>query len=134
MARPGCSRGRARSLPALQAPHLLAQPCLHVDLGSPCGICWGGGGKTTVSFTHRLSKPGAISLGLAEESSTLLELFNPRSAKPLCAQGNDSINLHRRHLQISHHSHIAKGKARGMGHIKRKIASPPATVLLKLFK
>lgn len=37
-----------------------------------------------VSFTHRLSKPGAISLGLAEESSTLLELFNPCSAKPQC--------------------------------------------------
>lgn len=84
LARPGCSRGRARSLPALQAPHLLAQPDLHVDLGSPCGIRWGGGGKTTVSFTHRLSKPGAISLGLAEESSTLLQLFNPCSAKPLC--------------------------------------------------
>lgn len=73
-----------RSLLPLQAPHLLAQPYLHVYLGSPCGICWGGGGKTMVSFTHRLSKPGAISLGLAEESSTLLELFNPCSAKPLC--------------------------------------------------
>lgn len=84
LARPGCSRGRARSLPALRAPHLLAQPELHVDLGSPCGIRWGGGGKTTVSFTHRLSKPGAISLGLAEESSTLLQLFNPCSAKPFC--------------------------------------------------
>lgn len=84
VAQAGCSRGRARSLPALQAPHLLAQPYLHVDLGSPCGIRWGGGGKTTVSFTHRLSKPGAISLGLTEESSTLLELFNPCSAKPLC--------------------------------------------------
>lgn len=34
----------------LQAPHLLAQPYLHVYLGSPCGICWGGGGKTMVSF------------------------------------------------------------------------------------
>lgn len=75
---------RARSLLPLQAPHLLAQPYLHVYLGSPCGICWGGGGKTMVSFTHRLSKPGAISLGLAEESSTLLQLFNPCSAKPLC--------------------------------------------------
>lgn len=74
----------ARSLPPLRAPHLLTQPCLHVHPGSPCGICWGGGGKTMVSFTHRLSKPGAISLGLAEESSTLLKLFNPCSAKPLC--------------------------------------------------
>lgn len=75
---------RVRSLLPLQAPHLLTQPYLHVYLGSPCGICWGGGGKTMVSFTHRLSKPGAISLGLAEESSTLLKLFNPCSAKALC--------------------------------------------------
>lgn len=79
--------GRGEEPPTLlplQAPHLLAQPYLHVYLGSPCGICWGGGGKTMVSFPHRLSKPGAISLGLAEESSTFLKLFNPCSAKPLC--------------------------------------------------
>lgn len=74
----------ARSLLPLQAPHLLPQPYLHVCLGSPCGICWGGGGKPMVSFTHRLSKPGAISLGLAEESSTLCKLLNPCSAEAFC--------------------------------------------------
>lgn len=74
----------ARSLLPLQALHLLTQPCLHVVLGSPCGICWGGGGKTMVSFTHRLNKPGAISSSLAEKSSTPCKLFNSCSAKALC--------------------------------------------------
>lgn len=37
-----------------------------------------------VSFTHRLNKPGAISLGLAEKSSTLCKLFNSCNAKALC--------------------------------------------------
>lgn len=69
-----------------------------------------------VSFTHRLSKPGAISLGLAEESSTLPELFNPCSAKLLCMPRAIRALVCRE--EIFRSIIIPKGTTGGMCHIK----------------